>query len=81
MCCLELAHASPEPAAAAASLDEAIARARELHLENCKLDVRMSNERAQRLYDRIGFEPHGVRRGYYQNPAEDALHMRLVLGC
>jgi len=60
-------------------IDEAIDRARELHLTSCKLDVRMSNESAQRLYDRIGFEPHGVRPGYYQNPPEDALHMRLVL--
>lgn len=60
-------------------LDEAIDRARELHLVSCKLDVRMSNEPAQRLYDRIGFEPDGVRPGYYQNPVEDALHMRLAL--
>ena len=60
-------------------LDQAIDRAREFNLAGCKLDVRMSNERAQRLYDRIGFEPHGVRPGYYQHPAEDALHMRLRL--
>jgi len=60
-------------------VDQAICRARELHLVSCKLDVRMSNEDAQRLYDRMGFEPHSVRRGYYQHPAEDALHMRLAL--
>jgi len=60
-------------------LDLAIGRARELHLTSCKLDVRMSNEAAQRLYDRIGFEPHSILPGYYQNPAEDALHMRLAL--
>jgi len=60
-------------------VDEAITRAHELRLAGCKLDVRMSNESAQRLYDRLGFEPHGVRPGYYQHPAEDALHMRLAL--
>ncbi len=60
-------------------LDEAITRARGLHLAGCKLDVRMSNESAQRLYDRLGFQPRGVRRNYYQHPPEDALHMRLTL--
>ena len=60
-------------------LDLAIERALELHLTGCTLDVRMSNESAQRLYDRIGFEPDGVRPHYYQHPVEDALHMRLAL--
>lgn len=60
-------------------IEAAITRARELRLDGCELDVRMSNERAQRLYDRLGFEPRGVRRGYYQHPVEDALHMRLAL--
>ncbi len=60
-------------------IDQAVDHARELNLDGCKLDVRMSNECAQRLYDRLGFEPHGIRRGYYQHPAEDALHMRLRL--
>jgi len=60
-------------------LDQAIDRAREFNLAGCKLDVRMSNESAQRLYERIGFEPDGIRPGYYQHPAEDALSMRLRL--
>jgi ribosomal-protein-alanine N-acetyltransferase len=37
------------------------------------LEVRHSNEPAQRLYERFGFTVAGVRRGYYSNPAEDAL--------
>jgi ribosomal-protein-alanine N-acetyltransferase len=37
------------------------------------LEVRRSNEAARRLYDRFGFSVAGVRRGYYTNPAEDAL--------
>ena len=37
------------------------------------LEVRHSNEPAQRLYERFGFAVAGIRRGYYTNPAEDAL--------
>ncbi|MBH5335342.1 ribosomal protein S18-alanine N-acetyltransferase [Streptomyces pactum] len=41
------------------------------------LEVRVDNARAQRLYERFGFEPIGVRRGYYQPGNVDALVMRL----
>ena len=37
------------------------------------LEVRHSNEPAQRLYERFGFTVAGIRRGYYSNPVEDAL--------
>jgi len=37
------------------------------------LEVRRSNEAAQRLYARLGFAQAGVRRGYYTSPVEDAL--------
>ena len=40
------------------------------------LEVRVDNERAQRLYRRHGFEGIGVRRGYYQPSGADALVMR-----
>ena len=39
------------------------------------LEVRVSNEDAIRLYERLGFEPRGVRRGYYTDNREDALIM------
>ncbi|WP_103887102.1 ribosomal protein S18-alanine N-acetyltransferase [Actinacidiphila yanglinensis] len=42
------------------------------------LEVRVDNPRAQRLYQRFGFEPIGVRRGYYQPGNVDALVMRLA---
>ncbi|WP_407638988.1 ribosomal protein S18-alanine N-acetyltransferase [Actinacidiphila yeochonensis] len=42
------------------------------------LEVRVDNPRAQRLYRRFGFEPIGVRRGYYQPGNVDALVMRLA---
>lgn len=43
------------------------------------LEVRLSNERAQQLYDRFGFELMGRRKAYYpdrNNQREDALVMR-----
>ena len=39
------------------------------------LEVRVSNEEAIRLYDRLGFRSRGVRRGYYTDNREDALIM------
>ncbi len=39
------------------------------------LEVRMSNTGAIKLYERLGFEPRGVRRGYYTDNREDALIM------
>ncbi|MFC1417133.1 ribosomal protein S18-alanine N-acetyltransferase [Streptacidiphilus cavernicola] len=41
------------------------------------LEVRVDNPRAQRLYERFGFQPLGVRRNYYQPSGVDALVMRL----
>jgi ribosomal-protein-alanine N-acetyltransferase len=42
------------------------------------LECRVDNVRAQRLYERFGFEPIGFRRGYYQPGNVDALVMRLT---
>jgi ribosomal-protein-alanine N-acetyltransferase len=39
------------------------------------LEVRTSNDDAIRLYEKLGFEPRGVRRGYYTDNREDALIM------
>jgi ribosomal-protein-alanine N-acetyltransferase len=39
------------------------------------LEVRVSNKGAIALYERFGFEPSGVRRGYYTDNREDALVM------
>ena len=40
------------------------------------LEVRVDNDRAQRLYRRHGFDGVGIRRGYYQPSGMDALVMR-----
>ena len=39
------------------------------------LEVRVSNETAIRLYERLGFQGRGIRRGYYTDNREDALIM------
>ncbi|MFF7747661.1 ribosomal protein S18-alanine N-acetyltransferase [Streptomyces sp. NPDC007971] len=42
------------------------------------LECRVDNVRAQKFYERFGFEPIGFRRGYYQPGNVDALVMRLT---
>ncbi len=39
------------------------------------LEVRVSNTDAIRLYERLGFEARGIRRGYYTDNREDAVIM------
>jgi [ribosomal protein S18]-alanine N-acetyltransferase len=52
-----------------ALLDEASRRRK----STVSLEVRADNVPAQRLYQRFGFRPAGVRRGYYQPSGTDAL--------
>ena len=52
-------------------------------IENCysngvkyiTLEVRVSNEKAIKLYEKYGFKSLGTRKGYYQDNNEDALIM------
>jgi len=39
------------------------------------LEVRVSNAQAIALYERLGFQARGIRRGYYTDNREDALIM------
>ena len=39
------------------------------------LEVRVSNTTAIELYERLGFQSRGIRRGYYTDNREDALIM------
>jgi len=43
------------------------------------LEVRAGNRAALGLYRKLGFVESGRRKGYYQNPVEDALQLRLGL--
>ena len=51
------------------------ARTREDGRRGYTLEVRVSNAGAIALYERLGFERRGVRRGYYTDNREDALIM------
>lgn len=47
--------------------------ARKMGADFVTLEVRVSNESAQKLYGKYGFRSLGVRRKYYQDNDEDAL--------
>ena len=49
--------------------------AKDLGANKMTLEVRKSNYVAQNLYSKLGFEPVGIRRGYYQDNREDAVIM------
>jgi [ribosomal protein S18]-alanine N-acetyltransferase len=60
-------------------LEAAIAGARAAGARALFLEVRESNAAALGLYSSRGFTPVGRRRGYYRQPTEDALVLRLDL--
>lgn len=45
------------------------------HLSSLSLEVRQQNIVAKRLYNSVGFEQVGIRKGFYKNPSDDALIM------
>ena len=49
--------------------------AREMGAMRMTLEVRVSNERAQSLYRKFGFEEGAIRKQYYTDNMEDALIM------
>ena len=44
--------------------------------EQMVLEVASTNQKAIRLYEKLGFEQVGRRKNYYRNPREDALILR-----
>ena len=58
-----------------ALLRELMITAHFLGARRMTLEVRVSNERAQSLYRKMGFAPSGVRPNYYSDNLEDALIM------
>ena len=48
-------------------------------VKNCFLELRASNEVAQRLYEKRGFVTVGTRKDYFEEPVEDAILMQLGL--
>ena len=55
-------------------------KAEQEHVSRVTLEVRASNEAAQRLYRGYGFSEVAFRRAYYVHPREDAVVMMKVLG-
>lgn len=64
-----------------ALMETVLAWARDLGAKEIWLEVRKSNVRAVRLYERCGFAITGSRPGYYVDPVEDALLMRRQIEC
>lgn len=60
-------------------LSFAMAFAKQLGAATLSLEVRVSNEVAQNLYRKLGFEPGGIRKNYYADNLEDALVMWVKL--
>jgi len=80
----ELGNVAVDPAfrrqgIAARLVEATLERARKRRAKEVFLEVRRSNDVAQRLYKRLGFREIGVRRNYYSLPAEDALVMRAAV--
>jgi ribosomal-protein-alanine N-acetyltransferase len=59
-------------------LSELLRAATAFECAEVMLECRVDNIRAQKLYQRFGFEPIGFRRGYYQPGNVDALVMKLT---
>ena len=57
-------------------IQELLLRARTSGATSVLLEVRESNRAARRFYEKLGFSEQGRRKGYYQNPREDALMLQ-----
>lgn len=62
-------------------LEATLREALNCRANECFLEVRVSNVRAQKLYEKFGFERTGIRKGYYRGEngekPEDAITMHL----
>jgi [ribosomal protein S18]-alanine N-acetyltransferase len=62
-----------------ALLEALLAEAGRRGVRNMLLEVAVDNAPAQKLYASYGFEPVGVRRGYYQPSNTDAVVMQVQM--
>lgn len=62
-----------------AMLEELFQAARDHKLTELFLEVRQSNEAAKQLYKTAGFTSIGIRKGFYDQPKEDAILMKKSL--
>ena len=54
---------------------EALSKAQEAGMQAFTLEVRKSNAAAIHVYEKLGFVSEGIRPGFYEKPAEDAVIM------
>lgn len=59
---------------------ELIGRAEQMRICRLFLEVRQGNAPARHLYESLGFEPIGLRRGYYADNGESAITMLKIIG-
>ena len=62
-------------------LDYAVKTSKGQGLERLFLEVRSQNVPAIKLYTSYGFKQIGLRKGYYKNPADDAVIMLRASHC
>ena len=62
-------------------LDYAVKTSKGQGLERLFLEVRSQNVPAIKLYTSYGFKQIGLRKGYYKNPADDAVIMLRASRC
>lgn len=60
-------------------LEELEARCKKKEIQKLMLDVRSGNAEARSFYTKHEFKEDGIRRGFYESPAEDAVLMSKVL--
>lgn len=58
-------------------LQEVIGETKRSRCSRVTLEVRKSNQAAQKLYHSLGFVERGIRKGYYSDDGEDAIAMVL----
>jgi ribosomal-protein-alanine N-acetyltransferase len=54
-------------------VQELLTKAQELNWQSIFLEVRESNTRARRFYEKLNFRETGRRKAYYSAPSEDAI--------
>ncbi len=60
-------------------LDEVCNCCKKMKVERLLLDVRESNDSARSFYQKYGFVVDGVRKGFYEQPKENAVLMSKML--
>ncbi|GLB47153.1 ribosomal-protein-alanine acetyltransferase [Philodulcilactobacillus myokoensis] len=58
-------------------MNNLITKARQMNFKRVTLEVRISNKKAQKLYEDLGFYSVSIKKHYYYSDHEDALNMSM----